>query len=37
MVSRIQDKADKISINKENVRRAVEEYKKTKDGNLDVI
>ena len=37
MLSKIEEKADRIRLNKKNIERAVQKYKKTKEGNLDVI
>ncbi|MFO7710346.1 MAG: AbrB/MazE/SpoVT family DNA-binding domain-containing protein [Candidatus Woesearchaeota archaeon] len=36
-VSELSEKAEKIDLNKANLHDTIEKYKKTKDGNLDVI
>lgn len=37
MINEIENKATKIHVKMENVRKAVQKYKKTKEGNLEVI
>ncbi len=37
MLDEIEDKADKLKIKKSNITDSVKKYKKTKDGNLEVI
>lgn len=37
MLDEIEDKADKLKIKKSNIKDATKKYKKTKDGNLEVI
>jgi len=37
ILEELDEKADKIKIKKSNLKKSVKKYKKTKDGNLDVI
>lgn len=37
IVDELKDKADKIGIDKKNIRQSVKRYRKTKDGNLEVL
>jgi AbrB family looped-hinge helix DNA binding protein len=36
-LNEIEEKADKIGVSKKNMKKAVQTYKKTREGNLDVI
>lgn len=37
IIDEIEKKGEKIKVDKSNLKKSVEDYKKTKDGNLDVI
>lgn len=37
IIEEMQDKADKVEMRKENIDQSVENYKRTKEGNLDII
>jgi AbrB family looped-hinge helix DNA binding protein len=37
VVSELKEKADKISLSKEKIDKAVKDYKKTKEGGLDLL
>lgn len=37
ILAKIEEKAEKIGVSKKNLDKAVEKYKKTKEGNLEVI
>ena len=37
ILEKIDEKSEKINVKKSNVKKSVERYKKTKEGNLDVI
>ncbi|MFH0979141.1 MAG: hypothetical protein V1837_07640 [Candidatus Woesearchaeota archaeon] len=37
LLKELEEKADKIKLDKKNIQKAVQKYKKTKEGNLDVI
>ena len=37
VVKEIKEKADKLDIDPENLKKAIEDYKKKKDGNLELI
>jgi len=37
LVEELKDKAEKIGLNKKNLEKAVKSYKKTKEGNLEVV
>jgi len=37
IVSELKEKADKISLKKEKIEKAVKDYKRTKEGGLDLI
>jgi len=37
ILSELDEKADKLKIKKSNVKKSVDRYKKTKEGNLEVI
>jgi AbrB family looped-hinge helix DNA binding protein len=37
IVDEIEDKADKIDVDRKNLKNSIENYKRTKKGNLDVI
>jgi AbrB family looped-hinge helix DNA binding protein len=36
-IEEIEEKAEKIQVNKKNLEKAKQDYKKTKEGNLDII
>lgn len=37
IINEVLEKSDKIKVNKSNISKSVKKYKKTKDGNLEVI
>lgn len=37
ILSIIEEKSDKLKINKKNIKKSIKNYKKTKDGNLEVL
>ena len=37
IIEELEDKADKIKVNKKNIKKSVKKYKKTKEGNLEII
>ena len=37
IIKKVSEKADKIKLNKKNLEKSVKKYKKTKEGNLDLI